>query len=38
MSKAIKALLDDPYFDDKLSLPQQNLLRRLFHLVVDKLH
>ncbi len=38
MSAAIKALLDDPYFDPKFTAAQKTLLRKLFNLPLDKLH
>jgi hypothetical protein len=38
MSVAIKAILDDPYFDPKFSAKQKALLRKLFHLELDKPH
>lgn len=38
MNKAVKAILDDPYFHDKFTDADRALLRRLFNLGLDKPH
>ena len=38
MSRAVQALLDDPYFHDKFTEADRAKLRKWFKLKIDKLH